>query len=337
MARITIVGSGIIGLAIAAQLSRNHEITIIARNIPGDDPSIEWASPWAGANFVAGFCSSPRDRMMQRDTFAELWRLAIRYPESSVKMIPMEEFFEVERTDEDLWYKDYVPNFRFLPKDQLPSGAKGGITYTTIVLDPNIFLPWHKKNLETSGVKFKRMNFRSLSDAYHMGQDVLINATGSGPMYLDDIKDENMELLKGQVMVVKSDYKKSLIRDDGKTYTYVIPRLDGNVILGGTRDPDIRNTEVDIEVDKDIVKRVHRCLPGEFSEDLSDYEIVGHNVGIRPYRSSGMRIEKEVKEGKKIVHAYGITGGGYIFGFGVARETAKLVDEFLFPGGKAHL
>jgi hypothetical protein len=31
---------------------------------------------------------------------------------------------------------------------------------------------------------------------------------------------------------------------------------------------------------------------------------VGHNVGIRPYRSSGMRIEKEVK-GQKIVHAYG--------------------------------
>jgi hypothetical protein len=48
--------------------------------------------------------------MMQRDTFDELRRLAIRYPESSVKMIPMEEFFDVERTDEDLWYKDYVPN-----------------------------------------------------------------------------------------------------------------------------------------------------------------------------------------------------------------------------------
>lgn len=33
----------------------------------------------------------------------------------------------------------------------------------------------------------------------------------------------------------------------------------------------------------------------------------------------------------------GITGGGYIFGFGVAREAAGLVDEFLFPAGKARL
>lgn len=46
---------------------------------------------------------------MQRDTFAELWRLAIRFPESSVKRIPMEEFFDDERTAEDLWYKDFVP------------------------------------------------------------------------------------------------------------------------------------------------------------------------------------------------------------------------------------
>lgn len=104
------------------------------------------------------------------------------------------------------------------------------------------------------------------------------------------------------------------------------------------------------------MRRVSQSLPDVFSEDLYDYEILGHNVGIRPYRSSGMRIEKEFKDGQKIVHAYGksrrdwdatrimklwqgvgINGGGYIFGFGVARETVKLVDEFLFPNGKARL
>ncbi|KAJ5514605.1 hypothetical protein N7463_004157 [Penicillium fimorum] len=364
MARITIVGSGskkwlryitsIIGLAIAAQLSRHHEVTIIARNIPGDDPSIEWASPWAGANFIAGFCSTPRERMMQRNTFAELWRLAIRFPESSVKTLPMENIFDDERIADDFWYSDYVPNFRFLPKDQLPKGAKVGITYTTVVLNPNIFLPWLKQNLESTGVKFKRMNLSSLADARHIGHDILVNATGSGPKYLDDLKDDNMELLKGQIMIIKSDYKKSFMRDDGKDYTYVIPRLDGTVVLGGIRDPDVLDTTVKIEVDKDvsyvtpihlianantvqIVRRVSQSLPGDFSADLSDYEIEGHSVGIRPYRSSGMRIEKEVKDGQNIVHAYGITGGGYIFGFGVAREAAKLIDEFLFPSEKAHL
>ncbi|KAJ4171030.1 hypothetical protein NW754_007173 [Fusarium falciforme] len=222
----------------------------------------------------------------------------------------------------------------------------------TIVVNPHIFMPWLKRNLESSGVKFRRMDLDSLSDAHHLGHDVLINATGEGPKYLSDIKDQNMDLLRGQTMIIKSGYKKSFMRDDGNTYTYVIPRLDGTVILGGIRDPDVENTEVDIEIDKDIVTRINRSLPEHFSADLADYEVVGHNVGIRPYRSSGMRIEKETKNGQNIVHAYGkwyvvsnnlglrdtgITGGGFIYSFGVAREVVKLVDEFLFPDGKARI
>ncbi|CAG9945489.1 unnamed protein product [Clonostachys rosea f. rosea IK726] len=98
------------GLAIAAQLSRNHEITVVAKNLPGDDPTTEWVSPWAGANFVAGYCSAPCDRKRQRDTFSELWRLASRFPESSVKKITMEEFFNGERTGDDLWFREFVPD-----------------------------------------------------------------------------------------------------------------------------------------------------------------------------------------------------------------------------------
>ncbi|KAF5598379.1 d-amino-acid oxidase [Fusarium pseudocircinatum] len=354
MARITIVGAGVVGLAIAAQLSRMHDITIIAKNLPGDKPTLEWASPWAGANFVAGYCTSPRDRKMQRDTFIELWSLASRYPESSVKMIPMEEFFDKKRTEDDLWFKDFVPDFRLLTEEELPDGAKGG--YTTIVLNPNIFLVWMRNTLETSGVRFKRLDLHALSDARHLGHDVLINASGLGPRNLVDIQDPDMLFLKGQIILVKSDYNKCMMRDDGKDYTYVIPRLDGTVIIGGIRDPDTRyvktrvltfNTTnrhfansdmgVDRAIDKDITRRVNKSLPAHFSADPADYNIVGHNVGIRPYRSTGMRIEKEIKNGQNIIHAYGITGGGYIFGFGVAREVAKLVDEFLYPAGKHRL
>lgn len=58
---------------------------------------------------------------MQRDTFIELWRLANRFPESSVKRIPMEEFFDEERTEDDLWFKDFVPDVRNSEKGgQLP-------------------------------------------------------------------------------------------------------------------------------------------------------------------------------------------------------------------------
>lgn len=108
------------------------------------------------------------------------------------------------------------------------------------MLNPNIFLLWMRKSLESSGVKFKRLNLDSLSDARHLGHDVLINANGLGPRNLVDVKDPDMLFLRGQIIIVKSNYKKCLIRNDGKNYTYVISRLGGTVIMGGIRDPDIR-------------------------------------------------------------------------------------------------
>lgn len=47
---------------------------------------------------------------MQRDTFTELWNMAIRFPESSVKRITHEEYFDEERTADDFWYQSFVPD-----------------------------------------------------------------------------------------------------------------------------------------------------------------------------------------------------------------------------------
>jgi hypothetical protein len=40
-----------------------------------------------------------------------------------------------------------------------------------------------------------------------------------------------------------------------------------------------------------------------------------------------VRVEKEVLNGQKVVHAYGTTIGGYIHSFGLAEEVARLVEE----------
>lgn len=53
------------------------------------------------------------------------------------------------------------------------------------------------------------------------------------------------------------------------------------------------------------MNRLHKSWPNIWSDNLADYDIVGHNVGIRPGRKSGVRVEKEVKNGLNIVHAYG--------------------------------
>jgi glycine/D-amino acid oxidase-like deaminating enzyme len=79
------------------------------------------------------------------------------------------------------------------------------------------------------------MNVESLSELKPLGHDILINATGVGSASLRDVRDQDIQMIRGQTIVVKHRYDKVMQRDDGKNYTYAIPRLDGTVILGGVR------------------------------------------------------------------------------------------------------
>lgn len=82
---------------------------------------------------------------------------------------------------------------------------------------------------------------------------------------------------------------------------------------------------------RQIVRRVHENLPQHFpSTDPNSYTVLRDIVGIRPERKGGIRVEKEIINGQKVVHAYDTGGGGYVFSFGSAREVAKLVNEYVF-------
>lgn len=79
------------------------------------------------------------------------------------------------------------------------------------------------------------MNVQSLSDLRSLPHDILVNATGVGSASLLDVRDKDVQMIRGQTMIVKHSYNKAMQRDDGINYTYSIPRMDGTVILGGVR------------------------------------------------------------------------------------------------------
>ncbi|KAJ5579710.1 uncharacterized protein N7459_005695 [Penicillium hispanicum] len=336
MPRVTIVGAGIVGLTAASLLPSTCDITVVARNLPGDELSHEWASPWAGAVFLGLAGSSPREQKMQLESFAFWWQLAKRHPESSVRIIEMNDIQD-DLPLEQVWYRDQMPEFRVMRPEELPKGASLGMSYKSVVITPHVFLPWLRKRLERSGVKFVRRNLTSLADVKGSGYDVLVNATALGARYLTDVADEHMVQVRGQTVLAKTNYNKIFMRH-GKDYTYVIPRLDGTAVLGGIKQYGNASTELDDSITEDILRRVHENLPHQFSgPNLTDFDVIRHNVGVRPDRPTGVRVEKEVKDGEKIVHAYGTGGGGYVFAWGVAKEASRLVGEFLFETPVAKL
>lgn len=61
--------------------------------------------------------------------------------------------------------------------------------------------------------------------------------------------------------------------------------------------------------------------------NFSDENIIGYNVGIRPHRKSGVRIESEKLGNKLIIHNYGYGGSGLTLCWGGAQEVIQILNK----------
>jgi len=72
------------------------------------------------------------------------------------------------------------------------------------------------------------------------------------------------------------------------------------------------------------IEQVYLKTPDLFKEN-----IIGTVSGIRPFRSSGVRIEAEYIGDKCIVHNYGYGGSGFTLCFGGAKEVLDILDHHI--------
>lgn len=93
----------------------------------------------------------------------------------------------------------------------------------------------------------------------------------------------------------KSAYLFSFVLGSDR-WTYIIPRGDGTVICGGTVDRVNRQTSPDDEITKSILERVYNLYPEiTHGKGVDAFDIVAVNVGFRPGRAGGIRLEKEIR------------------------------------------
>jgi len=272
----------------------------------------------AGATFHPQKKATKDQQEMQKISFHFYWNLARQDPLSGVKVYPMTEYFEDEQDDSNIWYKILMPDYRVIPAGELPHGVSFGLKYTAVAMNPLILLPWLKNKLEEKGVKFIRGTVKSIDEAREIVKSkIIVNASGVGARTL--AADEAVRPVRGQTMFVKTDFEEMVMRE-GSEYTYVIPRAgSGGVILGGIKSERL-DTQVDVELKSDILRRVNRITNGAF-KDL-DVDSVTDVIGFRPGRKGGLRVERE----GDVVHAYGVEGAGYIYSFGVAENVRFLID-----------
>ena len=73
-----------------------------------------------------------------------------------------------------------------------------------MVLTPKIFLSQLRKLLERFGVSFELKSFSSLTEATSPGQGILVNASGWGLKFMEDVKDDDVQLVHGQTVHERS-------------------------------------------------------------------------------------------------------------------------------------
>ncbi|KAH7115965.1 D-amino acid oxidase [Dendryphion nanum] len=359
-ANVTVIGAGVVGLTTALVLSKNKDlsITVVSKHMPGDY-DIEYASPWAGANYFPVGKPGSNLQRFERATYPELDRICRDIPEAGIHYqdtviygrkkdegSSTGQWFQ-ELVKEDAWFKDVVPDFRILPKSELPTDCDTGTAFKSVCINTAIYLPYLLGQCAAAGVTFKRHILSHISEAtslHHTSRPatILINCTGLASSTLGGVADSTVYPGRGQIVLVRNSPGVMATvsgTDDGEDEaTYIMERaLGGGTILGGCLQHGKSESQPDPNLAVRIMQRAIDLCPALAPKTgkVSELSVIRHGVGLRPMRKDGPRVEKErLADGTWVVHNYGHGGYGYQASYGSAWEAEKLVESVLSEKAK---
>lgn len=336
---IIVLGAGIIGLNVTLELSKRgygQHVTIVAENFPGDT-SINYTSPWAGANFSGISGSDPNALRWDRLGYSTMMDLIEKESEEAEylqKTQSIEYWDEMPSEDKIQSIAEYLRDFTIIPSSELPKGVAFGIKFTTITLNAPAHCQ-HLKNLLSQprygSVPMIRRKVGHLNEAFlSKNTKMVFNCIGNAAISLPGVKDAKCYPTRGQIILVKAPSVQVNMMRHGKDYeTYIIPRpkSDSTVILGGYLQKHNWFSGIKEEETESILKRTGDLLPILRNGET---QIIRPAVGLRPSREGGARVELErASNGKMVVHNYGAGGTGFQAGMGMAQDAVELATEEL--------
>jgi D-amino-acid oxidase len=185
------------------------------------------------------------------------------------------------------------------------------------LMDTTIYLDYLAQRFrETGGEIHPNRCFAKLEDVDH-AFDLVINCTGIGARTL--VQDSDLEPHRGQVAIVrKIDLPCAVVCNDSPLM-YAIPRTK-DWVFGGTNELSDDRT-IDPLATARIVAECSRVL------DINKPDVLGERVGIRPFRRSGVRIERaQLRDGRVLIHDYGHGGSGFTLSWGCAEAVARIAS-----------
>jgi D-amino-acid oxidase len=305
MARVIVIGAGVVGLSCAVRLlERGHQVSVVARDLPLETTSAVAAALWYP------YRAYPFERVTAwaATTYAELARLSAD-EETGISMRLGTEAFR-SGIPPTPWWASAVPELR--GATELPAGYASGLVFEAPVVEMPVYLPWLTARIESLGGTVTRMALGALPDL----AEVVVDAAGLGARLLGH--DGSVLPVRGQVLYVEQVGLEQWWLDSSGP-TYVVPR-SRDIVLGGTEEEGSWDPAPDEAVAKDILARACELVP-----TLRRAKVLGHRVGLRPARATVRLEEVTTATGARVVHCYGHGGAGVTLSWGCADEVTDLV------------
>ncbi|KAJ7267954.1 hypothetical protein C8J57DRAFT_1228564 [Mycena rebaudengoi] len=356
---ITVIG--VIGLTTAIKLQEKggYQVTILAEVFASDPPSPRYTSHWAGGHYsTAEKTDDIGQRKMNTETFRELWKLSEKGNSAETCFIrtPQQDHY-FEGVPGSLEENETTPDFKPIPECDLLPGAKFGISFTIINFDPPAYLNYLQQRFIQCGGKLVRGSVQHITQVVEGGSAVfegepplppaaIVVCVGLGARTLGGVEDKSVTPVGGQTVIIHAPWVRfgaTARKIENGVLSYLIPRPNGNLVIGGTFNVDdwypapraktkIAIMEKALTFWPDIAPPEIRKKRTPTVEDLIPI-FVGDGLGMRPSRSDGIRLEVEWFEANQIrvpiVFQYGHGGSGFESSWGSASIAVDLMGKAL--------
>ncbi|KIY71401.1 FAD dependent oxidoreductase [Cylindrobasidium torrendii FP15055 ss-10] len=227
----------------------------------------------------------------------------------------------------------------------ISAGIVDAYQHLAPVIDTDRYMTWLRLVVSSKGASFETR--RISGDLLTQERDLLskynavaiVNATGLSGVELAG--DASVYPLRGALIRVVNDGKKfpkvtealavthDETRGEDEDIVFIVPRNDNTLILGGIAQP--HQWALDLTLESPEIQRMRaRC--NQFVPGLANAEYDPEAAlvqGLRPFRKSNVRVEREPRGGgtSRIIHSYGQGGAGFSLSFGCASDVLGLVQE----------
>jgi len=320
--QVAIIGAGVSGLTCGVLLAeRKYRTTILAKEIGQQTTSGAAAAIWFP------YDAEPAEKVIPwaLDTYKTLVDLT-RDDYPGVSIIELRQFLRTGEIQIPDWAiplgarslsSSVMSSEVETPLTVNSSGFKSGYAITVPLMDTTIYLDYLADRFVAAGGSIvANVHFEKLEDVDRKF-DLVINCAGIGAREL--VHDLDLEPHRGQVAIVpRIEALSCAVVCDDAPLMYAIPRRN-DCVFGGTNDLS-SDLAADPTTTDRILAECSRMLK------IEKPNVLVERVGLRPFRKSGVRLQRDrLRDGRTVIHNYGHGGSGFTLSWGCAREVVDFL------------